>query len=113
LKSRSRLRLRYGAKQASGGKELDAGKLPAALTGFSFPAPVPPLTLFQRQFRILRLGDSSRENVEAADVVMRSSQATQLAIHLSWFFPRELLDASNAQQVEVTHRGWPDRDQTS
>jgi hypothetical protein len=93
------------------GKEPSVGNLPSGITSLSFPAPVPPLTLFQRQSRILCLGHSSRENIKAADVLMRSSQTTQLFIQLAWFFPRELLDASNAQQVEVAHGGWPDRNQ--
>jgi hypothetical protein len=69
------------------------------------------LTLFDRKFRVARLGHGRAKNIQAADVLVLRRDAAKRFIETLGISPGELRDAAHAQSLEIAQHGGADRDQ--
>jgi len=78
-------------------------------TGFPLAAPIPPLTLFDRQVRILCLRHRGAEDVQTADVLWLSLLSIEVPVHSPRILTRELGHAANSQEFQIPQHGRTDR----
>src|SRR5262249_857069 len=79
----------------------------------SHPAPIPPLALLAGQPWVAGLGNRSRKDIKAADVLALAGQAAQFLIEIPGILGRELINSINSKDLEIpSHRG-PDRNEVS
>jgi hypothetical protein len=78
--------------------------LPLFVAGLSPPAPIPPLTLFDPQLRVLRLGNGRGKNIKAADVLRLPGYAAKLSVHLPRILAYQFGDAADLEKLQVAQR---------
>ena len=80
-----------------------AGPLPG---GFSFSAPIPPLTFFRGQVRVASLGHRGLKGIQDAGILALASKALETRVEFPGILPGKLRDGVNAEQREIAkHRG--------
>jgi hypothetical protein len=79
--------------------------------GFAHFAPVPPLTLLDRQSWVLRLRNRRHENIKAARIQLLPLQPTQFTIHLVRAASAELRHRLNPEQSQIFQHRRSNRDQ--
>src|SRR4029077_5829318 len=75
------------------------------VTGLTLSTPIPPLTLFDRQLRVLCLCNSGGKDVQAANVLRLSFQPAEIPVHLPRVFTRKLGYAANSQELQISQHG--------
>src|ERR1700749_46154 len=75
------------------------------ICSLALAAPIPPLALFGRQQRIAGLRNRGGENILAADVHALAGDAAELLIKPLRILLCQLLNATNAQQPEISQHG--------
>src|ERR1039458_7697929 len=76
-----------------------------------FAAPIPPLALLGGEVGITCLRHGGTENIETADILTLAGHATELFVKAFRLLPRQLPDRANAQQLKISHHGWPNGNQ--
>src|ERR1043166_9419276 len=84
---------------------VSSRRLVAAILRLSLPAPIPPLALLGRKKRIARLRHGCGKDILAADIDALSGNAAEPLVKPPRILPRQLLDAANAQKLEVAQHG--------
>jgi hypothetical protein len=76
--------------------------------GFSFAAPIPPLTFLDGKMRVARLGYSGLEGVEDAGILVLASEAFEAGIELAGVAFGKLGNRADAEKVEIAFDGRAD-----
>jgi hypothetical protein len=80
-------------------------------TSFALSTPIPPLTLFERQSRVLCLGHRGSKDIETTNVLRLSLQPAEIPVHLPRILAHQLGHATNSQEVQISQHGRANRHQ--
>ena len=92
---------------------MTRSRLSGSLLGFSFSAPIPPLTFLCGKARVARLGDGGVEDVEDAGVLVLAREAFEARVHFARILLSKLSDGVDAQSIEIAEHRGTDRDEVT